>query len=394
MSNEKLSSTVSATETTQFSTKDEVNAQWARVVRRRSFLKGMSMAGATLTAGTLLAGEGMAQSARRNSGKLTKGDTAILQFLAAAEILESDLWTQYAELGGVNGGNPAYILALQNLDSDMPQYITDNTDDELSHAAFLNAYLRSKGEEPVNLDKFRTLPSSQATGAKQIGRLTNLMKLDVDLSWYTRYRSHRNPDLGAIIKGPFTISNEPAIPLNDTDTPPNQSQPVPPQTPREARMQAIANTAGFHFAMIEQGGSSLYATLAQQAHDAEVLRIVVSIGGVEIDHFGLWHDKAGNAVSQPLAGVTDPETGLTFPDLNNPPTELTQTNKILPEPCSFLSKNFPPCSVIRPSSTKNSGALAAVTGLTNDLLFEGQSPQFFELLTRLAAEADDAQRGF
>jgi hypothetical protein len=394
MSNEKLSSTALVTETTQFSTKDEVNAQWARVVRRRSFLKGMGMAGATLTAGTLLAGEGMAQSARRKSSKLTKGDAAILQFLAAAEILESDLWTQYAELGGANGGNPAYILALQNLDGDMPQYITDNTDDELSHAAFLNAYLRSKGEAPVNLDKFRTLPSSQATGAKQIGRLTNLMNLTVDLSWYTRYRSHRNPDLGAHIKGPFTISNEPAIPLNDTDTPPNQPQPVPPQTPREARMQAIANTAGFHFAMIEQGGSSLYTTLAQQVHDAEVLRIVVSIGGVEIDHFGLWHDKAGNAVAQPLAGVTDPETGLTFPDLNNPATELTQTNKILPEPCSFLSKNLPPCSVIRPSSAKNSGAIAAVTGLTNDLLFDGQSPQFFELITQLASEADDAQRGF
>jgi hypothetical protein len=394
MSNEKLSSTALVTETTQFSTKDEVNAQWARVVRRRSFLKGMGMAGATLTAGTLLAGEGMAQSARRKGGKLTKGDAAILQFLAAAEILESDLWTQYAELGGANGGNPAYILALQNLDADMPQYITDNTDDELSHAAFLNAYLRSKGEAPVNLDKFRTLPSSQATGAKQIGRLTNLMNLNVDLSWYTRYRSHRNPDLGANIKGPFTISNEPAIPLNDTDTPPNQPQPVPPQTPREARMQAIANTAGFHFAMIEQGGSSLYTTLAQHVHDAEVLRIVVSIGGVEIDHFGLWHDKAGNAVAQPLAGVTDPVTGLKFPDLNNPATELTQTNKVLAEPCTFLSKNLPPCSVIRPSSTKNSGAIAAVTGLTNDLLFDGQSPQFFELITALASEADDAQRGF
>jgi hypothetical protein len=394
MSNEKLSSTVSVTETTQLSTKDEVNTRWARVVRRRSFLKGMGMAGATLTAGTLLAGEGMAQSAGSKSGKLTKGDAAILQFLAAAEILESDLWTQYAELGGANGGNPAYILALQNLDSDMPQYITDNTDDELSHAAFLNAYLQSKGEAPVNLDKFRTLPSSQATGAKQIGRLTNLMNLNVDLSWYTRYRSHRNPDLGAHLNGPFTISNEPAIPLNDTDTPPNQLQPVPPQTPREARMQAIANTAGFHFAMIEQGGASLYTTLAQQVHNAEVLRIVVSIGGVEIDHFGLWHDKAGNAVNQPLAGVTDPETGLTFPDLNNPATELTQTNKILPEPCTFLSKNLPPCSVIRPSSAKNSGAIAAVTGLTNDLLFAGQSPQFFELITQLASEADDAQRGF
>src|SRR3982074_309265 len=154
----------------------------------------------------------------------------------------------------------------------MPQYITDNTDDELSHAAFLNAYLMSKGEDPVNLDAFRTLPSSKATGAKKKGRLTNLLKLNVDLSWYTRYRSKHNPDLGAHFKGPFIIKNEPAIPLNDADTPPNQPQPVPPATPQEARMQAIANTAGFHFAFIEQGGASLYPTLAFKATDPEVLR--------------------------------------------------------------------------------------------------------------------------
>src|SRR5205085_12577419 len=124
----------------------------------------------------------------------------------------------------------------------------DNTDDELSHAAFLNAYLISKGEAPINLDAFRTLPSSQATGARNIGRLTNLLKLNVDLSWYTRYRSTKNPHFGAKLNGPFTIANQPAIPLNDDDTPPTQGQPVPPATSQEARMQAIANTAGFHFA--------------------------------------------------------------------------------------------------------------------------------------------------
>jgi hypothetical protein len=373
-----------------------LNTQWQRVIRRRSFLHGLGMAGATLSTGAVLSSAGLAQT-RSSSGKLSAGDVAILRFLCAAEILESDLWTQYAELGGANsptGGNPAYTLALQNLDSDMPQYIRDNTDDELSHAAFLNAYLISKGAQPVNLNKFRTLPSSQATGARQIDRLTNLLSLDVDISFYTRYRSSLNPDLGATFKGPFTISGEPAIPLNDSDTPPGQPQPVPPATPAESRMQAIANTAAFHFAFIEVGGSSLYTTLAQKAHDAEVLRIVLSIGGVEIDHFSLWHDKLGNAVAQPLAGVTDPETGLHFPDLNNPATELTQTNKILPEPCQFLNKNFPKCSVIRPSTDKNSGAIAAVTGLTADLLFQGQSAEFFETLTQMASEADDAQRGF
>ena len=159
-------------------------------------------------------------------------------------------------------------------------------------------------------------------------------------------------------------------------------------------MQAIANTAAFHFGLIEQGGSSLYTTLAQQVHDAEVLRVVLSIGGVEVDHFSLWHDKMGNAVAKPLAGVTDPITGLTFPDLNNPATELTQTNKILPEPCSFLGKSFPICSVIRPSTTRNSGAMAAVKGLTADNLFQGQSNAFFALIRKLAHDADSAERGF
>jgi hypothetical protein len=367
----------------------DVNAQWQRVIRRRSFLKGVGAAGATLTAGGLLATEGLAKSNR-----LTKGDVAILRFLAAAEILESDLWTQYTELGGDGGGNAAYIAALSNIDADMPQYITDNTDDELSHAAFLNAYLQSKGAEPVNLDEFRTLPSTKATGAKQIGRLTNLQKLNVDTSWYTRYRSSQNPDLGAHINGPFAIPNEPAIPISDSDTPPGQSQPVPPDplTPQQRRMQAIADTASFHFAMIEQGGSSLYTAMSLKVTDLEVLRIVVSIGGVEVDHFSLWHDKVGNAVSKPLAPLTDPVTGLTFPDLNAPATELTQTNKILAEPCDFISKSLPACSVIRPSLTENAGAVAAVKGLTADKLFLGQSEEFFEVLRKLAVAADSARR--
>src|SRR6516165_1182593 len=372
---------------------DNLQQRWQDIVKRRSFLKGVSLAGATLAAGTLMGKDLTAQTAR-SSRRLSKGDAALLRFAAAAELIEADLWQQYNELGGVQGGNPAYIAALSNLDGDMPQYIADNTDDEISHAAFLNAYLISKGEEPVDLDAFRTLPSSQATGAKDLGRLTNLLKLNVDLSWYTRYRSGLNPDLGAHFPGPFTIKGQPAIPLNDNDTPPNQAQPVPPATPQESRMQAIANTAGFHFAFIEQGGSSLYPTLIFKATDPEVLRILVSIGGVEIDHFGLWHDKGGNAVAQPLAGVTDPETGLTFPDLNAPNSELDQTNLILPEPCEFISKSLPPCSVIRPTLTQNGGAVATIKAFTDDLLFRGQSSAFFSLVNQLAVEADSVRRGF
>jgi Ferritin-like domain len=357
--------------------------------------------------------QGKAQADERHEGKrhegkgrLSKGDADLLRFAAWAEVVESDLWTQYNELGGAtqpndgptNVGNPAYILALQNLDSDMPQYITDNTDDELSHAAFLNAYLETHGAEPVNLDAFRTLPSSQATGAQQIGRLTNLLNLNVDLSWYTRYRSEENPDspFNFIFQGPFMIVNEPAIPLNDTDTPPGQPQPVPPTTDQESRMQAIANTAGFHFAFIEQGGSSLYPTLALKASSEEVLRILLSIGGVEIDHFSLWHDKAGNAVAQPLAGVTDPITKLMFPDLNAPPTELTQTNKILPEPCDFIAEDpaLPNCSVIRPTSTALGGAVATVQAFTADGLFNGQPQSFIDFAMQLAEAADNARRQF
>jgi hypothetical protein len=386
-------SEANSSETNQSSTEEIVQRHWQGVVKRRSFLKSVGLAGATLSAGALLSTEGRAQS-KPSSGKLSKGDAALLRFAATAELIEADLWQQYNELGGVQGGNPAYIAALSNLDGDMAQYISDNTDDELSHAAFLNAYLISKGEAPADLDAFRTLPSSQASGAKDIGRLTNLLKLNVDLSWYTRYRSTKNPDFGARFKGPFTIENQPAIPLNDSDTPPDQTQPVPPATPQQARMQAIANTAGFHFAFIEQGGASLYPTLAFKATDPEVLRILVSIGGVEIDHFGLWHDKAGNAVNQPLAGVIDPETGLTFPDLNALNSELDQTNLILAEPCEFISKSLPACSVIRPTSTQNGGAVATIKAFKDDLLFLGQSPAFFSVVNRLAVEADSVRRGF
>lgn len=387
---------------------EDVQRRWQGVVKRRSFLQGIGMTGAALTTGALLPGESSAQ-ARSRRGRISRGDAALLQFALWAELVESDLWTQYAELGGVGpsgggaaqdeeefqgfiGGNPAYNLALQNLDGDMPQYITDNTDDELSHAAFLAAFLRSAGEVPLDLNRFAKLPSSQATGARQIGRLTNLMNLNVDLSWYTRYRSGENPDLGAAFKGPFVIKNQPAIPLNDTDTPPS-TIPSVPITGRDAnRIQAIANTAGFHFAFIEQGGASLYPTLAFKATDPTVLRILVSIGAVEINHFGLWHDKGGNAVAQPLAGVIDPVTALTFPDLNNPATELTQTNKILPEPCDFIRKDLPKCSVIRPTSTHLGGALATVNAFIEDGMFIGQSDEFVELSMNLAVAADSVER--
>jgi len=380
------SSTASAT--AELSTDDDLHAKWQRVVGRRSFLRGVGLAGAA----AVPAGALFASSASARAASITDGDVAILRLLAAIELIETDLWEQYNELGGVNGGNPAYMAALSNLDSDMPQYIADNTDDEQSHSAFLNAYLRSKGAQPVNLDAFRTLPSSQAKGARQVGRLTNLQSLDVDTSWYVRYRSTKNPDLGATFPQAVEIKRQPAIPLNDTDTPPNLPAPVPPANSKEARMQAIANAAGFHFAYIEQGGSSLYSIMALKASSLEALRIIVSIGGVETNHFSLWHDKAGNAVAQPLAGVTDPVTGVTYPDLNKKGGELNQTNLILPEPCEFLSPDLPACSIVRPTVDALGGAVATIASFTADRLFAGQSAQFFRVVNKLAHDADAATR--
>ena len=385
-----------------------LESNWRRVVRRRSFLHGLGAGAAVLPSTALLAG------VDRNSENkpLTRGDAALLRLAAAVELIETDLWQQYNELGGMNGGNPAYVAALQNLDGDMPQYISDNTDDEISHAAFLNAYLISKGEAPADLDAFRNLPSSKATGSDQtIGRLTNLQSLNVDTSWWFRYRSTRNPDLGATFPQLLNIRNQPAIPLNDTDTPPNTPQLVPPisgATRDQLRIQAIADAAGFHFASIEQGGSSLYPILAVKATSLEVLRILLSIGGTEINHFAVWHDKAGNAVNQPFAGVVDPETKLRFPDFNNPNnqhnsqlspqdkaagSELFQTNLIFPEPCDFLVRNdLPRCSVIRPTLDRNGGAVATIQFFAAENLFLGQDKEFFAAAMRLATAADAARR--
>ncbi len=360
---------------------------------RRSFLrKGLAVGGAG-TIGAGLLGSGLPAFAAEKTSYITKGDIAILRFLAAAEIIETDLWQQYNELGGIpdsevpgGTGNAAYTAAIKVLDGDMDQYIHDNTEDEISHFKFINAYLISKGADPVNLDEFRTLPSSKATGAQQIGRLTNLMKLTVDTSWWTKYRSGtKNPDFGdtfaqaipGLSKGQF-----PAIPRDNDDI--GSSTPTNIST----HLQAIANTAGFHFAFIEQGGTSLYPSLAQRVTNPEVLRILLSIGPTETAHFQTWHDKAGNA--PPLK---DPTNGLVFPDLNAPPFggEDFQTNLIMPEPTIFLSRKFPVCSIIRPTETEGA-AMGAVKALTADGLFIGQSKEFFAVLNTLAAQADQAQR--
>ena len=354
---------------------------------RRSFLKaGLAATGAATVGTTLLA---RATAASAQTAGLTTGDAAMLQFLAAGE-------TQYNELGGIQDsevpggtGNREYTNRLRRIDPNFSQYLHDTADDEISHQNFINAYLVANGAEAVDMEPFRALPGSTATGSSRQLRLTNLMELTVDSSWWTRYRSStNNPDLNPttfeqavpdLHNGQFT-----AIPRTDADL-----------RGRE-HIQAIANTAAFHIPTVEQGGGSLRLAMAQKATSVEVLRLLISMGPIELMHFQAWSEVAGSA--PPL---TDPTNGLTFPDLNcgvdpnNGATgaavrEMFQTNLIMPEPCPFIDVSLPACSVVRPTIATATGALKFLTAMG---LFIGQSNAFFTFMSNLATAADAAQRG-
>jgi hypothetical protein len=361
---------------------------------RRSFLRGSVLTGAAIAGTTTFEGELLAKE--EFNTPCTRGDIAILRFLAAAELIEADLWQQYAELGGITPGQlpveiddafqpmNSYQAAFMALDSDGPQYISSNTLDEQSHAEFLNAYLEWKGEEPVNLSEFATLPGSQALPpSQQIGRLTNLMNLTVDTSWFTRYRSAKNPDFGATFPQAVILKNVPGIPrtVSDFDLP---------------NIQAIANVAAFHFGFIEQGGSSLYATLSQKVSSPEVLKITLGIGADEVAHFLEWVDFSGNSVQPPLAPIPAANGLPAFPNFDAPdPTTanpLLQTNLIFPVPCEFISPKLPKCAVIRPTSAGQIDAMGALDAFIADGLFIGQSKKFIHLLRGLAQAADAAVR--
>src|SRR5262245_57055877 len=366
----------------------KINSQ-KRFISRRSFLSKTIALGAGTVGAGLLSNIRTAEA----GGSLSPGDAALLRFPAALEILEADFWIQYNELGGIQdgevpggSGNEAYTEALEVIEDEMQDYIHDNTDDEITHHQFLNAYLVSKGAAPANLDAFRTLMGSTATGVNPdlIGhRLTNLTQLTIDTSWWTRYRDDRhNPDLDPnfVFKQAVPtlgVNQHTAIPRTDADT----SDPN--------FLQAIANTAGFHFPTIEQGGSSLYPSLAQRATDVEVLRILISIGPTETMHFQTWSDTAGNA--HPLRAV-DPVTGVRveFRDLEGE-NELFDKALIMPEPCPFLDRSLPIVSIIRPTNTEGV-AMGALTFLTDMGLFIGQSQAFFDYMTQLAQDADAAER--
>ncbi len=384
----------------------------ARSANRRSFLrKGVLGAGAAV--GISLMPEHAGAYDDEGNALLNRGDLAILTFLSALEQVEADLWIQYAELGGATnqglspidlqlngkkiqtGLSAGYVAALEVLDGDMPQYIADNTDDEISHHRFLNNYLISKGAAPVDLSRFAVLPPSKVTGVPPTGRLTNLQRLTIDTTWWTRYRSATtNPDFGGIFENAVpNVAKAPhtAIPVTDADAILNPDGSIPDH------VQAIASTAGFHFAFIEQGGSSLYPALAQKASSLEVLRILLSIGGSEIMHFQTWHDKAGNAPNITVGN-------LTFPNLNSgvdPNTGAAgaadefQTNLIMPEPTVFLNPKLGPVSIIRPTSVQQGGAVASVVSFVNDGLFldpTGKNTGIVGVLMELAEAADAANR--
>jgi Ferritin-like domain len=368
-----------------------------RSVNRRSFMKsGLLASGAATMGAGLLANGTLARA--QEQGRLNDGDTAILRFVAAAELIESDLWVQYAELGGIGDNQPIevdpnqslnnYQIALSNLDGDGPQYITSNTLDEQSHAAFLNAYLESRGAEPVNFDEFTTLEGSTAKGSSGIKRLTNLMHLNVDTSWFTRYRSTKNPDSGATFPQAITLKDVTAIPRDNNDFEGASN----PNFPGNDHIQAIANVAAFHFGTIEQGGTSLYATLSQKVTDPEVLKITLGIGGDEIAHFLEWVDFAGNGVQAPVAPFTDKISGLEFPNFFSPLNPKIQPSLIFPVPCEFISSKLPHVAIVRPLTDEFAGARAAIAGFIASGLFHGQSPKFLTLLQNMAEEADAAVR--
>jgi hypothetical protein len=388
---------------------------------RRSFLKNGTVAGAATVSAGLLAGKAFAFDREDDDDRapITRGDIAILRFLQALEQVEEDLWRQYAELGGtqdseftgLTGGNAAYSQALQLLDGDMPQYIHDNTDDEISHASFLGKYLESRGVGSADLSPFRVLPSSKADGAQQIGRLTNLTQLTIDTSFWSVYRSITNPDFDPMAKfaqavPSLGVNQHTAIPRSKADTDGSVINLADPaQSTFTDHLKAIAFTAGFHFAFIEQGGSSLYPTLAQHVTNLEVLRILLSIGPSETMHFQTWQDKAGNAT--PLTDFDKVNNStVTFTDLKgaqgetNPESlngDTLQANLIMPEPTHFLDRKFGPVAIVRPTSTRLNGAQAAVQGFVTDGLFINPKTNkndtgIVQKLMQLAEEADEARR--
>ncbi len=330
---------------------------------RRQFFRRTGEVGA-LTAAASLTGRAFSQAALERDRGIPAGDVAILRWLAAAELLETDFWEQYQN---VVANNARFAAALSTLDSDMPTYVDQNTADEQSHAAFLNGYLMSIGREAVSLDAFRTLPPPP--GDTAAARLTNLRDLTIDTSFWNRYVSSGNPDFGDTFGQIVNIVHRPGVPLSTNLT--------------DNQMLGVAYTAAFHFPSVEQGGTSLYTHMLSSTQANDTTKIVASVGPSEMAHYMIWRDKVGNITA------LDTGDGLVFPDLSSDPNH----NQVMPKPCKLLRVGLPLVSAVRPSSRLNAGAVAAANFLTNSGLFTGQSAQFFDTLFALAQAADAASGG-
>jgi hypothetical protein len=182
---------------------------------RRNFLKGgLAAAGAATLAPALFSAPAMAQAAS-STGPVPEGDLAIFKFLAAVELVESDLWTQYTLLAE---NNPGFQRGLTNIDQSLVRYNHDIRRDETTNALFINAALKDAGQPPTNLDKFRTLRMPRVQGSNEAGYLTNLTDLTVDTSWYTKLRSPANPDFGSKTIQLVELNGVSGIPTRDNLT--------------------------------------------------------------------------------------------------------------------------------------------------------------------------------
>ena len=364
------------------------NTSKTSLPHRPNFMTSGMIALSVAKAGTILSRVSRTEYGRTldyNTGDLTKGDIAILRFLAAVELIESDLWQQYEELGGATSHcQNAYRLALEELDVHSSQHITSNTQNEISHAAYLNAYLESEGVDPVDLDRFRALRGSTAKGAHNIGRLTNLLHLDMDTAWYIRYRSLEGPDSGEFLSQTIRIANRQAIPRTDADY------------ERPLQIQAMANTAAFHFWYIEHASASLYSSLSQKLKRARVLKVALGIGGDEIAQFLAWADFAGVAIQGPpfcfeKSRQSATENGMFSWEFNIKYGRSFSRNDLnFPAPADFMSKVLWQWPVVLPRDEQFDGAVATINSFTQNGLFVGQSPDLLRRLAQMAGDADAA----
>jgi hypothetical protein len=331
------------------------------------------------TASTMLArvsGTGYGQTLDYDSGELTKNDIAILRFLSALELIESDVWQQYEELGGVKlGSQDPYRLALQSLDDNLSHFITSCALDEISHTTYLTLYLESEGVDPVNLDRYRTLRGSRAAGALNFGQLTNLQHLNLDLGvwaapssgesrWKDRYLT---PDADRII-------GLQSIPSTDADL----------EEPSEVRV--IAKTALLHFGYLENLVSKLYVSLSQRIRRVKILEVTFGIGGNEIAHYHASLDLARNVIQGSQFLMDDSERSTAGRPVASSPYFLERERPTR----SLHGAAGPDESVRRPAGSDLSLAAETIARLAEGGLFIGQSPTFTHTLFQMAHEADRA----